>query len=83
MMRGNEFLDKIDAVFGEYGGKKRFIVSHPKYNKAVRVAAASDTAAIVAAATAFGAKTWTEYDFYSNCTVVPDYTDTKTVRRKD
>lgn len=76
-MKDNELLDKIDGVFGEYGGKKRFIVTRPKYNKAVRVAAPSDTAAIVAAAKAFGAKAWTEYEFYSNCTVVPDFTITK------
>ena len=81
-MKDNELLDKIDAVFGKYGGKKRFIVSHPKFNEQVRVAAPSDTAAIVAEATAFGAKTWTEYDFYSNCSAVPDYTQIKTVRRK-
>lgn len=75
-MKDNELLDKIDAVFWEYGGKKRFIVTHPKYNKAVRVAAPSDTTAIVAAAIAYGVK-WTEYDFYSNCTVVPDFEITK------
>lgn len=60
--------DPIDAVFGSYGGKKRFVVSHPDYKKPCRVAAPDEDAAIVAAADFFEAR-WTKYSFYAYCKV--------------
>ncbi len=68
--------DRIDAVFinadkSPYGGKARFIVSHPE-QKTVRVAAPDENSAIVAASSVWGVP-WTRYDIYSEATVRRDY----------
>lgn len=56
--------ERLDGVYGEYGGKKRFSVSHPDFKTPLRVAAPTEDAAIVAAAESCGRK-WTEYAFYA------------------
>ena len=60
---------KFDAVFGSYGGKERFEVSHPDYKNSLIVAAPTYDSAIVAAANRWGRK-WTEYEFYAYCKVL-------------
>lgn len=60
--------EKLDGIFGEYGGKKRFAVSHPDFRVPLRIAAPDEASAIVAAAKSRGRK-WTEYDFYAYCEV--------------
>lgn len=66
MMKKQE--ERLDSVFGNYSGKKRFAVSHPDFKVPLRVAAPSEDAAIVAAAQSRGAK-WTDYSFYAFCEV--------------
>lgn len=60
--------EKLDGVFGNYSGKKRFSVSHPDFRNPLRVAAPSEEAAIVVAAKIRGVK-WTAYEFYAYCEV--------------
>lgn len=70
MKKTKKAEEHLDGVFGSYGGKKRFCVSHPGYKKALRVAAPNQDAAIVAAANALGVA-WTKYEFYAYCEVFP------------
>ena len=65
-MKNNE--EKLDGIFGDYGGKKRFTVSHPDFRAPLLVAAPDEATAIVAAAKSKGAR-WTDYNFYAYCEV--------------
>lgn len=64
--------ERVDASFESYKGKKRFCVSHPEHASPLRVAAPSETTAIVAAAQAWGSR-WQEYSFYAYCEVTRAY----------
>lgn len=66
MMKAKE--EKLDGVFENYSGKKRFEVSHPDFRVPLRVAAPTEEAAIVAAAKSRGVE-WTKYEFYAYCEV--------------
>ncbi len=60
--------ERVDGIFENYTGKKRFEVRVPGKRKLLRVAAPNEDAAIVAAAKAVGRR-WTEYEFYAFCEV--------------
>ena len=55
--------------FPGYTGGKIFEVSHSKRKKSVRVYAPDETGAILAAADVWGER-WTDYEFYSECSVL-------------
>lgn len=56
-----------DCRFGDYGGRLRWRVTHPKYRDAI-VAAPDDIAAIKAAADWWG-DDWLDNWFYIHCKV--------------
>ena len=58
-----------DAIYKDYGGKKRFRVEHPDISFPLFVAAPDENSAIVAAAEKLERK-WTDYDFYAFCNVM-------------
>lgn len=55
--------------FPGYTGGKIFEVTHPARKKPVKVYAPDETGAILTAADVWGER-WTDYAFYSNCTVL-------------
>lgn len=57
-----------DCTFGDYIGKLRWIVSHPKYPQELTVRAPDDIAAIKAAGDYWG-EDWLKYTFYPYCKV--------------
>lgn len=57
----------VQAVFEDYGGKKRWYVKHPKYQQII-VAAPDDVSTMVAAAECWGER-WQSYSFYPYCDV--------------
>lgn len=57
-----------DCCFGDYKGRLRWIVSHPKHQNDLIVSAPDDIAAIKAAGDYWG-ENWLSYEFYPYCTV--------------
>lgn len=57
-----------DCRFGDYTGRLRWIVSHPKHQYDVTVSAPDDIAAIKAAGDYWG-EDWLSYSFYPYCKV--------------
>lgn len=59
----------FDCSFGDYTGKGRWRVMHPKFNRELIVRAPDDNAAIKAAGDYWG-EDWIRYDFYAYCNVM-------------
>lgn len=59
----------FNCSFGNYEGKKRWTVMHPRHHREITVRAPDDNAAIQAAANYWG-EDWTRYDFYAYCEVL-------------
>ena len=58
-----------NCSFGDYKGRRRYVVKHPKHMGELIVRAPDDSAAIVAAGNYWGEE-WTEYLFYAYCDVM-------------
>lgn len=60
---------QFDCSFGDYKGRLRYLVKHPKFQRELIVRAPDDRAAIKAAGDYYG-EDWTDYWFYAYCDVM-------------